>query len=78
MRKVDMSIDKFIENFAEAIDVTSSEVDAELEYKSHPQWDSMAVLSLIAMVDEYYSKILTGEDIENLKTVRELYEHVSK
>lgn len=73
-----MSIEKFIENFAEAIDVAAAEVSADLEYKGHPQWDSMAVLSVIAMVDEYYSKVLTGEDIENMKTVRDLYEHVSK
>lgn len=73
-----MSIEKFIENFAEAVDVTPTEVTADLKYKDHPQWDSMAVLSVIAMVDEYYSTVLTGEEIETLETVRDLYQHVSK
>jgi acyl carrier protein len=58
--------------------VTSTEVTADLKYKDHPQWDSMAVLSVIAMVDEYYSKVLTGEEIETLETVSDLYQHVSK
>ena len=55
-----MEIKEFIINFAEAVDVDESELSPELEFKELPQWDSMAVLSVIAMVDEYYSKVLTG------------------
>lgn len=73
-----MEIQKFVEQFADAIEVEVSQVSSDLIFKDHPQWDSMAVLSIIAMVDKNYSKIITGEDIENCKTVKELFEIISK
>ena len=68
-----MEIQKFVEYFTEAIDANPVEVNENLVFKNHPQWDSMAVLSVIAMVDEYYSRVLTGEEIESSKTVRDLF-----
>jgi len=68
-----MEIKEFIINFAEAVDVDESELSPELEFKELPKWDSMAVLSVIAMVDEYYSKVLTGEDIDSAKTLTDLF-----
>jgi acyl carrier protein len=73
-----MEIKKFIANFAEAIDANVSDITEELEFKNLTQWDSMALLSLIAMVDEYYSKVLTGEEIENSKTIKDLFKILTK
>lgn len=71
-----MEIKKFIENFAEAIDADVADISEECEFKNLTQWDSMAVLSVIAMVDEYYSKVLTGEEIEKAMTINQLFEKI--
>jgi acyl carrier protein len=73
-----MEIEKFISNFAEAIDCEVNELTTDTEFKALALWDSMAVLSVIAMVDEYYSKVLTGDQIEHAKTVQDLFEVISK
>jgi acyl carrier protein len=73
-----MEFEKFRENFAEAVDLDISEITNDLDFKNHPKWDSMAVLSVIAMVDEYYSKVLTGDEIEASKTIKDLFNVLTK
>jgi len=48
--------------------LTGEEVLADLE-----AWDSMAVLSFMAMVDEEAGKTIAAQDIANSKTVNHLY-----
>lgn len=68
-----MEIQKFIENFAEAIEVNSSVLSSNTNFKEIDKWDSMCVLSVIAMVDEYYGKVLSGDDLNNTTSIEELF-----
>jgi acyl carrier protein len=36
------------------------------------QWDSMAMLSIIALVNERFGKPLTGSQLKNFKTVQDI------
>ena len=51
-----MNVQEFIEKFAEAIDVESSNLTVETEFRTLDEWDSVAYLSVIAMMDEEYDK----------------------
>ena len=44
----------------------------ETELKMIAEYDSMAKLSLIVMMDEEIGKKLTGEDIQGFKTVKDI------
>lgn len=44
----------------------------EMELSCIPEYDSMAKLSLIVMMDEECGKKLTGEQIRELKTVQDI------
>ncbi|MFD0589349.1 phosphopantetheine-binding protein [Paenibacillus sp. GCM10027627] len=48
----------------------SLEVTVELE--SLESWDSLAAISLIALVDEHFEKRLTGAMIKEFKTVQNI------
>jgi acyl carrier protein len=37
-----------------------------------PEWDSLAVISFIALVDEQFNTILEGEKLAEAKSVRDL------
>jgi acyl carrier protein len=43
------------------------------DLKAFPQWDSLAVLSVIAMLDADYGVNLKAADIQQLKTVGQLW-----
>jgi acyl carrier protein len=71
-----MKIDQFAEQFADAIEVSRESIDAGTEFKKLEVWDSLCVLTIIAMVDTNYSITVGGNDLETASTVGDLYEIV--
>jgi acyl carrier protein len=73
-------IDKkgFIENFAAQFDsVNVGELTFNTNFRDIEEWSSLRALSIIAMVDESYSVILSGNDMRNSKTIEDIYNIVS-
>lgn len=69
-----MEIKEFIENFANQFDETDpAEITATTAFKELDEWSSLTALSVIAMVDEEYDIALKGNDINDAKTVEDLF-----
>ena len=69
-----MEINEFVTHFASQFDETdASEFEAGKNFREIEEWSSLSALSLIAMVDELYKVKLTGEDIRNSKTIRDIF-----
>ncbi len=49
---------------------SSLEVTTKLE--TLDDWDSVAAISLIALVDEHFDKVITGAMIKEFKTVQDV------
>lgn len=72
-----MELKEFIENFAAQFEETeSNEITAITIFKDLDEWSSLTALSVIAMADEEYELVLTGDDIRNSTTVNDLFELV--
>ncbi|RDY57582.1 phosphopantetheine-binding protein [Flagellimonas nanhaiensis] len=65
-------MEEFKNSIAEILEVDSVSLSDELE--SFDAWDSLAVLSIIALFDTTYNVALTAEDINNAKTISGLQE----
>ena len=52
---------------------TGSTLAPEMEYRQLEQWDSLAVISFLAMVNVEYGKMMHKEDLAGTKTFRDLY-----
>jgi len=61
----------FLKKIAEILE--EDEVKETDELKSYPQWDSLSVLSVIAMLDANYGINLRAKEFENIKTVGDLW-----
>ena len=57
----------FLTRLAEILDVT--EVRAEEVLRDFEEWDSVTVLSVMAMIDSAYGDALSAEDLAHLVTV---------
>ena len=69
-----MSIEQFIEDFENAVeDVDTGSLSAETVFRSLEQWDSLAVLTVIAMVDADYDVRLKAKEFKAVETLVELY-----
>lgn len=57
---------------AETLDTEPNNLKPDVELKSLDEWDSMGVISTIAMLDRKFGKVLSTEQIEELKTVQDI------
>jgi acyl carrier protein len=63
---------EFFQLLAEAIEAKDVSLDESTVIKQIPDYDSMAVLAIIAFVDEQFSKRLTAKQLNEIGTVRSL------
>ena len=54
------------------LELENGTISAETKLSDIPEYDSMAKLSLIVLMDEEYGKKLTGEDIQSFNTVQDI------
>lgn len=71
-----MSIERFIERFAYAIEVEPETLSTDTHYKDLDVWDSLNTLSVIAMADADFGVALSGKDVESTQTIGELWQRV--
>lgn len=70
-----MEIADFIKNFEGAIDgIAPGSITPETEFQQLPEWDSLAFLTLLAMIDEVYNVEVEGAKINACRTVQDLFE----
>lgn len=61
---------KFYEQLAEILDIDEVKADAVL--KNFEAWDSLAVLSVLAMADSKYGVSIKAEEIHSVVTAADL------
>ena len=74
-----MTINEFIEKFAEAVEVEeASTLSANTEFRNLEEWNSLAYLSVIALMDEEFDVQIEMEDFKKLKTIKEVFDACTK
>lgn len=73
-----MELEKFVADFESVIeDVKPGSVKADTNFKKDiDTWDSLAVLSVLAMIDSEYEKVISGEELLKCNTVQDVYDLV--
>ena len=61
----------FKTEFAEILEVDEKDITGDTIF-DESIWDSLAIVSTAALIDEEYSKIVDGEKLKNCKTVKDL------
>jgi len=69
-------IDSFITLLAEALEKNSFDVNINDEFRNYEEWDSLAVLSVIAMIKTNYNITIPRKDFDELNTISELFEYI--
>ena len=73
-----MQLDEFVKNFAEQFDDTdASEIQEDTVFHDLEEWSSLVGMSLIAMVKTEYGRTITGKEIRECVTVRDLFDMIS-
>lgn len=67
-----MRIDEKLELLEEILESDAGSLEADLKLDNIEEWDSMAQISLMALMDDKFGKKVTGEVIRSLKTVGDI------
>ncbi len=68
---------EFIEKFAEIFDdVDPATLSEETKFRDLEDWDSIAGLSVIGMIDEEYGVEFNADDMRACQTIEDLYNRV--
>ena len=73
-----MDTQKFIELFAEALDIEASNLSVDTEFRTLDEWDSMVYLSVIAMLDDEYDIQIENAEFKPLKTIGDIINYIEK
>ena len=67
-----MELTRKIALLEETLDTEEGVLTPETSLDTVEEWDSIAMLSLIAMLDEEFDKTITGKELKELKTVADI------
>lgn len=69
---------RFIELFREVLEIENLSIDKNTVFRNLDEWDSLTVLSLLAMVSDEYDKAISRDELRNAKTVEDLFNIISQ
>lgn len=72
-----MTLQIFHDGLAEILEISPAELTTELELSQY-NWDSMAVISTIALCDEIFNVVLDGRALTKCETVADIDNLISQ
>lgn len=73
-----MELRKKLEMLEELFEVEEGTLNEDTELNSLDEWDSVTALSLIVLFDEEFNTTLTGKQIKEYKTVKDILDAMVK
>lgn len=70
-------MEKFIELFAGVVEENPADITPESELSSFPAWDSLGLVTFLAVTDQEYKKQISAQQVRDAKTVSDLYSLVA-
>lgn len=70
--------ENFLELFKETLDIEDRTIKMSDNFRSFEEWDSIANLSLIAMIDVEYEVIIENSVFKNINTLQELWDKIQE
>jgi len=67
---------KLIEQLKEILEIEDREIKLEDKFRDYKEWDSLAYLSVIAMIDEEFDVVIETADFKKLLTVGDMLEAI--
>lgn len=72
-----MTNNELIELFAEALEIKASLIQPDKPVADYAEWNSLAWLTIVSLLDERYGIRLTGEEVRGFVTVRDVIENIT-
>ena len=68
----------FLLKLADVLEITDRTLNVQDKFRDYEEWDSLAFLSLIAMIDEEYDVVIDGKEFKKLETVSDMIDYIKQ
>jgi len=69
---------EFILKLEDLFELSKNTIKPEDKFREYRVWDSLALLSLMAMLDDEYNITITRDDFQKIDTIQDLYNYLKK
>ncbi|MGA9211160.1 acyl carrier protein [Kaistella sp.] len=67
---------KFLELVKETLEIEDRDIQLSDQFKGYPEWDSLANLTMVAMLDDEFNVVIDNQKFKNMNTLQELLDEV--
>ncbi len=75
---MDMDLTPFLIDLAETLEVEVSVLQESYDLTENENWDSLAFISVLVMLDEHFKITLENGVLKNCRTVGDLVHHIRR
>jgi acyl carrier protein len=68
----------FLNLVKEVLEIENLEINMDDDFRSLEVWDSLANLSLVAMIDDEFGVVIETQRFKELKTFRDIFNEIEK
>lgn len=68
-----MNKDLLINDMAKLLEVDKQSLKESFLLAEEAYWDSLSVISLVAAIDQHYQVSVTGSELMNCKTIKDIF-----
>lgn len=68
---------EFILKLEELFELTNGSIGIDDNFREYEVWDSLALLSLMAMLEDEYSTTIPRDEFQKINTIHELFNYVN-
>ena len=69
-------MDKFLNLVADILNREENSISYQDDFREYNEWDSLAALSFLAMLNEEYDVIISRRDFDDMITLEQIYQYV--
>ncbi|MDT9200339.1 acyl carrier protein [Limnospira fusiformis KN01] len=73
-----MKVEILVNQIAEILECDPSQLSEDTRFRDHANWDSLRLLSTIAMIDDNYQLVIPYSEFEKLLTVADLMRYIEE
>jgi acyl carrier protein len=71
-------MENFIKKLEDVFEMQSGSIKPIDNFREYSEWDSLALLSLMAMLDDEYNITISRDDFQKINTVEEMFNYIKK
>lgn len=71
MSNIEEKITNFLDDLAETLDINREDLKLESKFEDI-NWDSLSIISSIALIDEHFNKSISASQISECSSIEEL------